>query len=328
MRRKTKTRTKQPAESCADVKRLTGEVVIPSPNNMASIYKKVLLYKVVKAWDNNDPNLSEVYKLQSNDLQNKSHIEIHKDNGKYGITFTIDKKIPEFNKGAEKCDLNWSDSFVEFENVLQGHHKTAWKQMLHEHFPEPVDATVPVPATQDCSLEKNLHQAIQLFIQQTLNKKKPRDRQYMYMQPGKDRVFLKPMMQSPVEHLQRLEEMIWMAEALPAGDVHPLNKVLQLEWFYMSFHKEDRAKYVKSSRRLSNETLKTVTEYFENIFNLQVAGGSLAKKRKHQIEQRLRCKINHKLHKQFHEKVRRVTEQRHGGDNRHSRQGNKHYCHN
>jgi hypothetical protein len=58
--------------------------------------------------------------------------------------------------------------------VLQGHHKTAWKQVLPEHFPEPVDVTVPVPATQDCSLEENFHQAIQLFIQQMLNKKKPR----------------------------------------------------------------------------------------------------------------------------------------------------------
>ncbi len=35
----------------------------------------------------------------------------------YGIEFTIDKMNPKFNKGAEKCDLNWSDSFVEFENA-------------------------------------------------------------------------------------------------------------------------------------------------------------------------------------------------------------------
>jgi hypothetical protein len=48
------------------MKRLTGEVVIPPPNNMALIYEKVPLYEVVKAWENNDPNLSEVYKLQSN----------------------------------------------------------------------------------------------------------------------------------------------------------------------------------------------------------------------------------------------------------------------
>jgi hypothetical protein len=88
------------------MKRLTGELVIPSPNNMASIYEKVPLYKVVKAWDDNNPNLSEVYKLKSNNLQSKSRIEIYKDNEKYGIKFTINKMIPELNKGAEKCDLN------------------------------------------------------------------------------------------------------------------------------------------------------------------------------------------------------------------------------
>jgi hypothetical protein len=52
----------------------------------------------------------------------------------------------------------------------------------------------------------------------------------------------------------------------------------------MSFHKEDKGKYVKSSRCLSDMTLESVAEYFENIFNLQVADGSLAKKCKHQIE--------------------------------------------
>jgi hypothetical protein len=96
--RRTKACTKQPVKSCADVKRLTGEVVILSPDNMASIYERVPLYKVLKAWDNNNPYLPEVYKLQSNDLQNKSCIKIHKHNGKYGIEFTIDKTIPEFNK--------------------------------------------------------------------------------------------------------------------------------------------------------------------------------------------------------------------------------------
>jgi hypothetical protein len=180
------------------MKRLTGEVVLPSPDTMASIYERVPWYKVIKAWDNNDPNLSEEYKLQSYDPWNKSHIEIHKDNGKYGIEFTIDKTIPKFNKGAEKCDLNhWSDS-VEFENVLQGHHKMAWKQVLHKHFSEPVNATVLVPATQDCSLEESFPQDVQLLIQRTLNEKKPRDRQYIYMQPGGDHAFQKPMMRQSI----------------------------------------------------------------------------------------------------------------------------------
>ncbi len=73
---------------------------------MALIYEKVLLYKVVKTWEDNDSNLSEVYKLQSNNTCNKSQVKIHKDNGKYGIKFTINKTIPEFNKGAKKCNLN------------------------------------------------------------------------------------------------------------------------------------------------------------------------------------------------------------------------------
>jgi hypothetical protein len=154
--------TSQITRRCEKINQRSGHTI---SKQHGSIYEKVPLYKVVKAWDNTDPNLSEVYKLQSNDSRNKSCIKIHKDNGKYGIKFTINKTIPELNKGAEKCDLNWSDSFVELKNVLQGHHKTAWKQVLHERFPEPVNAMVPVPATQDCSPEENFHQAIQLFIQ-------------------------------------------------------------------------------------------------------------------------------------------------------------------
>ncbi len=168
---------------------------------MASIYERVPLHKVVKAWDNINPNLSECYKLQRNDLQHKSCIEIHKDNGEHGIEINIDKTIPKFNKGAEKYDLTWSASFVEFENVLQGYYRTAWKQVLHEHFPEPVDAMVQVPAVQDCNLKESFHRVLQLFIQWTMNEKKPRDIQYIYLQPGGDHVFQKPMMQMPVDHL-------------------------------------------------------------------------------------------------------------------------------
>ena len=73
----------------------------------------------------------------------------------YAIEFTVDKMIPEFNQGAEKCKLTWVDSFTEFGNVLQGQQRTAWKQTLHEHFPEPVDATRPVPSDQDHNLDEN-----------------------------------------------------------------------------------------------------------------------------------------------------------------------------
>ncbi len=295
---------------------------------MASIYERVLLYKVLKAWGDNKPTLSKVYKLQSNNLQNKSWVEIHKDNGKYGIKFTINKMVPEFNKGAEKCDLNWSDSFVEFENFLQGHHRTARKQVLHEDFQEPVNAMVPVLVTQDYNLEENFHQATQLFIQWTLNEKKPRDRQYIYLQPGGDHVFQKSMMQTPVNHLQHFEEMIRTAEALPARGMQPPNKVLQLEWFYMSFHSEDHAKYVESGQCLCDEMLESDAEYFKNIFNLQVADGSLAKKCKRQIKHRVRREMRQALRRGYNKKVHRIMEQHHRSGGRHSRQSNTYHHHN
>ena len=86
---------------------------------MASIYERPPFYKGEKKWDDND-TLSEVYKLCSNNPKNKNLIKIHKDNGGYFIEFTVNKMIPEFNQGAEKCELTWVDSFTEFENVLQG----------------------------------------------------------------------------------------------------------------------------------------------------------------------------------------------------------------
>ncbi len=76
---------------------------------IASIYERPLFYKGEKKWDDND-TLLEVYKSQRNNPQNKSYIEIHNDNGGYYIQFTVNKTIPEFNKGAKKCDLTWVDS--------------------------------------------------------------------------------------------------------------------------------------------------------------------------------------------------------------------------
>jgi hypothetical protein len=139
---------------------------------MASIYERPPFYKGEKKWEDND-TLSEVYKLRSNNPKNKNLVEIRKDNGGYSIEFTVGKTIPDFNQGAEKCELTWVDSFTEFENVLQGQHRTAWKQTLHKHFLEPLDATRPVPSKQDRNLDKNFRRAISLFLKRTLNEKKP-----------------------------------------------------------------------------------------------------------------------------------------------------------
>ncbi len=85
---------------------------------------------------------------------NKLKVEVHIKGGRLGVEFTVDKTIPDFNKGAEKIHLDWTNSFNEFKNVLKGQYKTAWKQVMHGHFLELVDAAM-VPTEHDCSLEEN-----------------------------------------------------------------------------------------------------------------------------------------------------------------------------
>ena len=93
---------------------------------------------------------------------NKLKVEIHIDSGQLSVEFTVDKTIPNFNKGAKKIHLDWTSSFEEFENVLKGQYKTAWKQVMHDHFLEPVDAAL-VPTEQDCLLEENFRRVIEFF---------------------------------------------------------------------------------------------------------------------------------------------------------------------
>jgi len=68
---------------------------------MASIYEKPPLCKLQKTW-NKKTILPEVYKLTSPNPCNKNKAEIHKDSGLNRIEFTVDKTIPDFNKGADK----------------------------------------------------------------------------------------------------------------------------------------------------------------------------------------------------------------------------------
>ena len=39
------------------------------------------------------------------------------------------------------------------------------------------------------------------------------------------------------------------------------------------FHKTDRAEYVRSGRKLRDETLQTLAEYFESIYDTQINEG-------------------------------------------------------
>ncbi len=118
--------------------------------------------------------------------------------------------------------------------------------------------------------------------------------------------------------------MLCSAEALPAGDMPAPNNALKIEWFYMSFHQEDRNRYLESGQRLCDKTLATVAKYFDNIFNLQMADGSLTKKREKQIEFCAKCKLRHKMAKRYNNKICHFVNQRYGRDNRLHERGHSH----
>jgi hypothetical protein len=125
---------------------------------MASIYEKPPYFVLEKTWDEKT-RLPKTYKLQSGDSQNKIKAKVHQDSGKLGVEFTINNTIPEFKKGAKKVNLDYAHSFIDFKNVLQGQYKTAWKQVVHEHF---LESTIleNEPVKQDRSSETNFRCAL------------------------------------------------------------------------------------------------------------------------------------------------------------------------
>jgi hypothetical protein len=132
------------------------------------------------------------------------------------------------------------------------------------------------------------------------------------------------MMTKPINHLRRFEEMLCSDEALPAGNMPAPNDALKIEWFYMSFYQEDRNWYLESGRRLCDKTLATVSEYFDNIYNSQMADGSLTKKQEKQIEFRAKRKLCHEMAKGYNDKIRHLVNRRYGHDDCHHERGHSH----
>ncbi len=118
--------------------------------------------------------------------------------------------------------------------------------------------------------------------------------------------------------------MLCSAEALPAGDMPGPNDALKDEWFYMSFHQEDRNRYLESGRRLCDETLATVSKYFDNIYNSQMTDGSLTKKREKQIEFGAKRELHHEMVKRYNNKIRHFANRRFGREDRHQERGHSH----
>jgi hypothetical protein len=208
---------------------------------MASIYKKPPLFKLQKTW-NEKTILPEVYKLTSLNPRNKNKAKIHKDSGLYGIEFTVDKTIPDFNKGADKVKLDYATAFVEFENMLEGALNSAWKYVLKEHFPEPMDDSTGIlsPESNNRNSKESFQRATELFLQCSTHEKKLRDRQLIYYQPGGEIKVQKDLGTSAIEHRHCFDELLRVAKLLPEEDIAMPNEGLTLEWFYMTFHNHFR----------------------------------------------------------------------------------------
>ena len=124
--------------------------------------------------------------------------------------------------------------------MFQGPLLTDWKHIVATHFPEPVEPEEVRPE-HDRSSAENFDRAMNEFIKRHLKEKKPRDRQYIYMAPGGDYSIHKDLLTTPMDHLHRFQEMLRIAALMPAGDIPTPNEALQVEWFYMTFHKSDRS---------------------------------------------------------------------------------------
>ena len=249
---------------------------------MASNYEKEPIYVLERTWDDST-KLPEKYKFQGSGPNKSMKAEVCIDSGTLGMEFFLDRTLPQFNQAGSRLDWSWPEAFLEFENVLGDSYRTTWQEVLAEHFPEPLGEE----ATSHRETKDDFDRAVAFFIKKTLNNEKPRDLQYIYMQPGGDYRLTKDLVTPPRLHAQRFKEMLRVAELLPAGDFPKPSEALALQWYYMSYHKSNRKKYVLSGKTLKDATFKTVTTFFQALYEQKKGDGSLEREEVERLKKRL-----------------------------------------
>jgi hypothetical protein len=97
---------------------------------MASNYKKEPIFLLERTWDNNT-KLPEKYRFQGTNTRNKA--EVHIDSGTLGMEFFLGRTLPEFNQAGTRLNWSWSESLLEFENVLGNGYPSTWLEVLSKH---------------------------------------------------------------------------------------------------------------------------------------------------------------------------------------------------
>jgi hypothetical protein len=106
------------------------------------------------------------------------------------MEFFLERTPPEFNQAGTRLNWSWSESFLEFENVLGDKYCTTWLELLTNHFLEPLENKPKATRELKCRDKKeHFYCAISNFICEVFGDQKPCDRQYIYMQPGGDYPF-------------------------------------------------------------------------------------------------------------------------------------------
>jgi hypothetical protein len=119
------------------------------------------------------------------------------------------------------------------------------------------------------------------------------------MMPSGNYNIQKRIKTSPIDDLYQWEEMICVAGLLPAGNIEMPNVQLQVEWFYMTFHKSDHVEYGQSGRKLCNKMLQTLVEYFQLIHETRENNESLECHQLKKVQAKARRKMRQELEEQY-----------------------------
>ncbi len=87
---------------------------------------------------------------------------------------------------------------------------------------------------------------------------------------------------------------------LSAGNIEMPNAQLQVEWFYMTFHKSDCTEYLQSGRKLRNKMLQSLAEYIQVIHKTRENDGSLQRHQLKKVQAEARCKMRQELEERYH----------------------------
>jgi hypothetical protein len=79
----------------------------------------------------------------------------------------------------------------------------------------------------------------------------------------------------PREHARRFKKMRCITELLPTSETPLPSDKLVVQWYYMKNHCANRHKYVKSGKKLSDETIEMLTAYFQSFFAQRKSDGKL-----------------------------------------------------